>query len=458
MAADILGQDATAVLAAFARKEFSPAEYVDAVTSRAEQQQSLNTLVGFDPDHLRQSTLRDDLSGPLAGLPLVIKDNINTADLPTSAATKALTGNQTGTDAGAVALLRTAGAIIGAKANMHELAFGITSNNAHTGAVRNPYDPTLIPGGSSGGTAAAIAAGIFPAGLGTDTGGSCRIPAALCGIVGFRPTAGRYPTDGTVPISHTKDTPGPMARSVRDIALLDSILARRAPRESTRALNTVILGVPRADLFTDLDPYVADTIERQLDALSNAGVRLIDVSLGDVRAHSDAFGLPVVLYEVMRDLPIYLTEHAPHVSFEELVANIASPDVADILRAHQGTGAIPEQVYREAINQHRPAIRRIYASVFKENALDALIFPTTPRAASEIGMDQTVPLNARDVPTFPTFIRHTDLASNIGAPAISLPCPVGTGLPVGIELDGRVGHDEPLLEIAALLEDVMTAC
>ena len=140
----------------------------------------------------------------LSGLPVVAKDNINTTIYPTSAGTQALLEQTPANDAGVVEKITNAGGFIGAKAGMHELAFGITSNNAVTGPVRNPKNTDMIPGGSSGGTAAAIAAGIFPAGLGTDTGGSCRIPAALCGIVGFRPTTGRYDGKGIVPIPHTR--------------------------------------------------------------------------------------------------------------------------------------------------------------------------------------------------------------------------------------------------------------
>lgn len=209
--------------------------YARALLDRANATRHLNALILLDGDQVMAAARQLDIerargvpTRALHGLPVLIKDNINTASLRTTAATPALAENRPRLDAEIVMKLRDAGGTVFAKANMHELAFGVTSNNPKFGAVRNPYDPRMIPGGSSGGNAAAVAARLTPAGVGTDTGGSTRIPAALCGIVGFRPTIGRYPgrlnTD-VVPISHTRDTPGPMARTVADVILLDAVMA-----------------------------------------------------------------------------------------------------------------------------------------------------------------------------------------------------------------------------------------
>ena len=228
MSLDLERLDAVATVSAIRDGSVSAAEYAEALADRAAKHAGLNTLQSFDAEHVVRAATEAFEGHPgaaLAGLPIVAKDNINTTTYPTSGGTRALLDHTPATDAGVVQRINQTGGFIGAKAGMHELAFGITSNNAVTGAVRNPADPSMIPGGSSGGTAAAIAAGIFPAGLGTDTGGSCRIPAALCGVIGFRPTTGRYDGDGVVPISHTRDTVGPLARSVRDIALFDSVLS-----------------------------------------------------------------------------------------------------------------------------------------------------------------------------------------------------------------------------------------
>ncbi len=160
-------------------------------------------------------------SGPLFGLPIPIKDSVNTHDYPTTAGTPALRGFRPAQDAPVVKALRDAGALVLGKTNLHELSFGWTSDNHAFGAVHNPYAPTRIPGGSSGGTAAAVAAHMAPLGVAEDTQGSIRVPAALCGICGFRPTTGRYSTRGCVPISPLFDQIGPHARTVSDLALFD---------------------------------------------------------------------------------------------------------------------------------------------------------------------------------------------------------------------------------------------
>ncbi|MBY6142081.1 indoleacetamide hydrolase [Leisingera daeponensis] len=458
MSLDLERLDAVATVTAIRDGSVSAAEYAEALADRAVKHADLNTLQSFDAQHVVQAAVEAFEAHPgaaLAGLPVVAKDNINTTNYPTSGGTKALLDHTPATDAGVVQRINQAGGFIGAKAGMHELALGITSNNAVTGAVRNPSNPTMIPGGSSGGTAAAIAAGIFPAGLGTDTGGSCRIPAALCGVTGFRPTTGRYDGDGVVPISHTRDTVGPLARSVRDIALLDTVLSGDNTELADVEMGNVTLGVPRLMFYDNLDPVVARAVEAQLSTLSAAGAKLVDVSLEPIWPHNEAFSFPVVLYEVMRDLPAYLTEHAPDISFETLVAGIGSPDVAGAISSQLGDEAMPEAAYRAAMDEHRPAMRQIYGQVFEEYRLDAIVFPTTPLPARPIGEDVTVSLNGEQVPTFPTYIRNTDLGSNVAAPGISLPCPISSGLPVGIEFDAMPGKDRSLLALARAAEKAM---
>ncbi|WP_179280608.1 indoleacetamide hydrolase [Bordetella genomosp. 1] len=450
--------DATALLDAYRTGALTPAAYAEYVIDAAARERHLNALQHFEPERLRldmESAARQGYAGALAAVPLVVKDNINTTGYPTSAGTRALLAHRPATDAAAVAALSAAGAVVGAKAGMHELAFGVTSNNAVTGAIRNPHDPGRIPGGSSGGTAAAIAAGLFPAGLGTDTGGSARIPAALCGIVGYRPTTGRYDGSGVVPISHTRDTVGPFARSVRDICLLDRVLSGEGATAPALDLPGIRLGVARTRFFDDLDPAVANAVQGRIDALARAGVRIVEVDLGEIWTHDDAFSFPVVFHEVMRDLPAYLAQHAPGVTFDALIAGVGSPDVAGALRSQLGPDATSDEVYRAAIEVHRPAMRRLYARAFETHRLDALVFPTTPITARPIGEDETVLVNGGAQPTFPTYIRNTDLASNLGAPGISLPCPVGAGeLPVGIEFDGLPGQDLRLLALAIAVERV----
>ena len=450
--------DATAALERFKDGSVAPAEYAEAIADRALEYSSLNALQSFNPEYLVRNATEAFQANPnalLSGLPVVAKDNINTTNYPTSGGTHALLDHTPLNDAGVVNRITNAGGFIGAKAGMHELAFGITSNNAVTGPVRNPNNPIMIPGGSSGGTAAAIAAGIFPAGLGTDTGGSCRIPAALCGVVGFRPTTGRYDSEGIVPISHTRDTVGPLARSVRDIVLFDGVLSGETLPVTNASISDFTIGVPRQVFFDNLDPIVAHAVETQLSSLSSQGAKLVEVSLDPIWPHNEAFSFPVVFYEVMRDLPAYLSEHAPNITFEALIAGIGSPDVAGAIGSQLGDDAMPEAVYKAAMDIHRPEMHQIYGRVFEKFGLNAIVFPTTPLAARPIGDDETINLNGAQVPTFPTYIRNTDLGSNVGAPGISLPCPINSGLPVGIEFDALPGQDLSLMALAGAAEKAM---
>lgn len=458
MPQDLSKLDAVATIAAFKSGAITPADYADGVIERAAHNSHLNALQSFDEIAFAlriQAAFDGAPDAALAGLPVLAKDNINTNTYPTSGGTQSLLHHTPKTNAGVVNRISDAGGFIAAKTSMHELAFGITSNNAVTGPVRNPVDPEMIAGGSSGGTAAAVAAGIFPIGLGTDTGGSCRIPAALCGVVGFRPTTGRYDSDGVLPISHTRDTVGTIARSVRDIALMDNVLSNEVVDEGDVDLFQVTLGVPKGRFFDDLEPAVAEAIEAQLSVLGKTGAKLVDVSFEPIWAHNDAFGFPVVLYEVMRDLPAFLAKYAPDTSFDELIAGIGSPDVAGAIASQMGADAMPQAAYDAAMNEHRPAMRKIYGQVFEDHGLDAIVFPTTALTARPIGHDETVDLNGAQVPTFPTYIRNTDLGSNIGAPGISLPCPITSGLPVGIEFDALPGQDRALLALAMAVEKTM---
>lgn len=449
---------AVEVISCLKNGSITAAEYARGVSERVNENKHLNSIQSFDSNELSNSmevALTTSPDGLLAGLPIVAKDNLNTTAFPTSGGTRALLNNKTSTNSKVVDQIYAAGGVIGAKAGMHELAFGITSNNAVTGAIKNPSDTTLFAGGSSGGTAAAIAAGIFPLGLGTDTGGSCRIPASLCGTVGYRPTTGRYSTAGVIPISHTLDTVGSLARSVADISLLDNALTGSSSEER-ETLSGVRIGVPKNRFFDDLDDSVEIAVMKQLRALEAAGAILIDVSLEAIWEHAAAFSIPVALFEVIRDLPKYLTKHAAGVTFNKLVDEIGSPDVKGLLSSQLGADAIPEAAYNDAIVVHRPAMISIYNAVFANNLLDAIAFPTTPITARPIGHDEAVDFKGKKIPTFPTYIRNTDLAPSIGAPGISLPCQNVDGLPVGIEFDGLPGMDKALLSLAQAAEKIMS--
>jgi len=396
--------------------------------------------------------------GPLHGVPLVVKDNIHVAGIRNTGGTPGLRNFIPSANAPTVQALLDAGAIVIGKTNMHELAFGITSNNAAFGPVHNPYDKTRIPGGSSGGNGSAIAARLAPGGIGTDTGGSVRIPAALNGIVALRPTIHRYSQSGVTPISHTRDTVGPMARVVSDLVLLDSVITRDWRRVDNVAPRQIRLGIV-PELFQNIDNETLALVNRALDKLRKAGVQVVPLQVSGFLDLDNQSGFPIALFEATQDITAYLSTYHTGLTLTQLAAQVASPDVKGVFDAFIVPGApnaIPQAVYDNAMNVVRPQLQKLYADTFGQNRLDAIVFPTTPLPAAPIGQDATVDLNGTQVPTFQTFIRNTDPGSIAGVPGISLPVALTrAGLPVGIEIDGPAGSDRHLLGVAQTLESIL---
>ncbi|MBV8908555.1 MAG: hypothetical protein JOZ20_06100, partial [Sphingomonas sp.] len=310
---------------------------VSAAIARAKAHANLNAFItldeagamkaaaAFDAGHRKRSACK-----PLGGVPIVIKDNIEVAGLPASAGTPALKGFVPKKDAPVAEKLREAGAIVIGKTNMHELAFGISGYNAgfKTGSepgVRDAYDPSKIAGGSSAGTAAAIGARIVTAGLGTDTGGSVRIPCALNGCASLRPTVGRYPQAGIAPISHTRDTAGPMASTMADVAILDRAIAGGGAVAPAN-LREVRIGVEKT-MLANLDGDTEAAFRASLDKLKSAGVTVVDIEMPKLAELNGQVGFPVALYEAYDDMVAYLKHTGTGVTIEELAKQIASPDV-----------------------------------------------------------------------------------------------------------------------------------
>jgi indoleacetamide hydrolase len=426
-------------------------EYVEALLRRTERLAHLNAYVTLDADAVLAAARRKDAArGPLHGLPVGVKDSIGTADMPTGAGTPGLDGWTPPVDAAVVSALRAAGATITGKLGLHELSTGVTSNNPHTGAVGNPYRPDHHTGGSSGGTAAAVTAGMVPVGLGGDTGGSCRIPAALCGCVGLRPTLGRYSQRGCVPISSTRDTPGPLGRTVADVRLLDAACTGIEP-VARRSLEGLRLGVPRDPFYRGLDPAVAALAEATLDLLAAHGAVLVEVDLSATVPIMERSGLLIPAYETTRELAAYLLEHDAPFGPRQVIDNIAGEAEREVW-----TSRIDPAAYREALVVDRPALQALYAGAFAAHAVEALVLPTTPLPAvpnRPPGQDTTVVVDGETLPLFPTYVRNTDAASGAGLPALSVPAGLtGDGLPVGMELVGPAGSDDVVLAIGAALE------
>lgn len=462
-AQDITDLTAAEAAKAIAGKKLTATELVNALITKTGDDPG-NVYISFDSGGAAaaaaaadERVAAGDELGPLHGVPIVVKDNIASQGLPTTGGTPALKDWVPAEDAPVLAKLRDAGAILIGKTNLHELAFGITSNNAAFGAVANAYDPDRFAGGSSGGTGAAVGARLAPAGLGTDTGGSVRIPAALNGVSGLRPTVGRYPAGGIIPISATRDTAGPIARSVADLVLFDTVITGTAASVVPADLSSVRLGVP-SGLTENLSPETERLFREALATLEKAGVTLVEVDISGELDLAAKAGFPIALWEVRRDLAAFLEKSGSGLTLEDVAAGVASPDVKFVFEnLVLGDQAIPDEVYAAAMTDLRPLVQSGYAEVFAENRLDALVFPTTPLAAQPIsGSDMTVSLNGEDVPTFQTFIRNTDPGSIAGIPGLSLPIGLtADGLPVGLELDGPAYSDRHLLAVGLAVESAL---
>ena len=441
--------------------------YAQALLARCQVARPLNAFITLDPDQvLGDARARDQergagkKPGALFGLPIPVKDSVNTAQYATSAGTPALRHFQPAADAPVVAALRAAGALVLGKTNLHELSYGWTSNNLAFGPVRNPYDQSRIPGGSSGGTAAAVAAHLAPLGVAEDTQGSIRVPAAFCGIAGFRPTTGRYSTQGCVPISPLFDQVGPHARHVEDLVLFDSVAANDRRALPAQPLRGVRLGVVRDYFFTELDAEVERLTGVALERLKHAGAEIIETQLPGLGSLIDLTTYPVQNHDVRVALAAYLKEYGAGVDFETLVAR-ASPDIQRLFRTDVlpgGRNFVTESAYAAARDQHLPALRRLFTEYFARMRVAALVFPTTLVAAPRIGEEGDLAVRGHAVPFDLAVARNISPGSTAGLPGLVLPVGLTTaGLPVSIEFDAPAGADRALLAMGLHLEKVLGA-
>lgn len=452
MNSDICDLTLTELVDALIAKRVSPKEAFEAYQRRIAAHASLNAYTqvaaSFDDNDYVNSAEADYT---LAGSPIAIKDNIDVLGFRTTAATPALAEFRPRFEAPVVEILRRAGARFLGKTNMHELSFGATSINAHTGPVRNPVNQDLIAGGSSGGSAAAVAAGLASAALGTDTGGSCRIPAALCGVVGYRPSSGRYSNLGVVPLSLTRDTIGLLTRSVEDAILLDhAITGEESPIEAA-TLKGFRLGVPDAATMTECSLDVADNFEVLLSALSRAGVIFAPVDLSRLHDVNRQSTRPLIAYEVARDLSMYLMRHGSCLTACDVFEHIAGETEGDRLLSTITDRPVDNFVYQDVIANALPALRAGYAAAFSNTALDAILQPTTLLAAQPISMGEIAKIDGRELPAFAAYTRLTDAPSNAGLACISLPVRKQPS-PLGVELQCNNGDDTRLLSIALSIE------
>ena len=379
--------------------------------------------------------------GPLHGVPISLKDLIDVAGVPTTAASRVRAGFTASRDAVIVTRLRRAGAVIIGKCNLHEFAFGTTGEESAFGRTRHPADPSRSPGGSSGGSAVSVATGMAFASIGTDTGGSVRIPAAACGCVGLKPTFGEIPMGGIVPLSRSLDHVGPLARTVGDTRLIFDALrgSRPAARETDRLEPAALrLGLPGDDLMDVLDDGVRAEFKRALAALRGAGASI------------DAVRLPHASAAAAMYLAIQLPEaSASHAATLERQPHDYQPGVRQ--RLELGRYVLAEDYVRA--QRGREVLRCEVDRAL--GGRDALVLPTLPIPAPRFG-DQVVHTGAGAEPVRALMLRLTQPFNLTGHPAISLPCgATAGGLPCGLQLVGRINRTDGLLAAAEACEEAL---
>jgi aspartyl-tRNA(Asn)/glutamyl-tRNA(Gln) amidotransferase subunit A len=385
--------------------------------------------------------------GPLHGIPIAVKDLFYTAGIRTTNGSALFREFVPDYDATVMRKLEAAGAVCVGKLNQHELAYGISSNNPHFGPVRNPRDLSRIPGGSSGGSGGAVAANMVFMAMGSDTGGSIRIPASYCGTVGLKPTFGRVSRYGCFPLGLTLDHMGPLTRTVEDAAIVLEAIAGPDPRDETTApaanriftaavdpdVEGLRIGVPANFFFSNLDPGVRRSVDRAIAAVERFGARVEGVHVPD----------PAGLNTIAR---VILLAEATSVMQPHL--HRRSDFGADVLALFDSGRFVSGTDYVNA-QRVRRAMQREWQDVFRK--VDVLFTPTTPVTAPKIG-ETTVLVNGGEEDARLASTRLVRGINALGLPAISLPCGEANGLPVGLQIVGRAWQERTIIAAAAALE------
>jgi aspartyl-tRNA(Asn)/glutamyl-tRNA(Gln) amidotransferase subunit A len=415
----------------------------------AAREPELNAFITVTADDARHRAGTADARGALAGAPIALKDLFDVSGVPTTAGSKLLASNIPSEDGEIARRLFDAGAVNLGKTNLHEWAFGVTTNNPHFGPTRNPWSLDRIPGGSSGGNGAALVAGMCFGAIGSDTGGSIRIPASLCGVVGLKPTYGRVSLRGAIPLAWSLDHPGPMARTVRDTALLLQIIAGYDPGDPISAdvpvddyvadiesgVRGLRVGVVRGRFFGRLEanerpvPEVATAIQGAVDVLAGEGARVEDVELprtDELRnAQHVIIGTEAAAY------------HRERMSSDRAAFGTDVAKRLEVGATHAGTAYARSR-------RTRDELRRAYADALA--GWDAIVLPTTPITAPLRDGQDAVAAAA-------TLTAYTSPFNLVGLPAISLPCGFdASGLPIGLQLVARPWAEARLLRVARAYE------
>lgn len=430
-----------------AAHDLSPVELVSGYLERiARLDPRLNAYITVTEERARSRAreLERELSsgrwrGPLHGIPIALKDNIDTAAVRTTAGS-AVFGDRIPTeDAEVVKRLEAAGAIVLGKLNLHEFAYGATSAISHFGAVANPWDPDRIPGGSSGGSGAAVAARLCAAALGTDTGGSIRIPAAYCGIVGLKPTYGLASVRGIVPLAESFDHVGPMARTVADAALVLGSIAGYDPLDEasiltyapdyvdalTRPTATLRLGTPRAPFYDDVDPEIAAAVDRALQSLSHVTAGRQDVELPRIQRIQSLISFEAYRY------------HVEHLTMRR---DLYHPSTLERIEGGADMSSATYAELKAQLLQTRAAISTVFENI------DLLVTPTMARLPITVDRGKAAPNDG-------LRIRNTIPFNAYGIPSITVPCGFNAdGWPIGLQISGPPLGELDVLALAHTYE------
>lgn len=438
------------------RREISPLELVDAALARVERwSSSLHAFLTILAEPARQHAKRAEKAlgrgtarSLLHGIPLSLKDNFYTRGIRTTAGSKILADFVPNEDSVVAQSLAEAGAILLGKTNMHEFAYGITGENPHYGSSHNPWAPTRVSGGSSGGSAVAVATGMGGASVGTDTGGSIRIPAALCGVVGLKPTFGLVSVEGVVPLGVSFDHVGPLARSVTDATILLEAMAGKYPRGERRPSYRVLnrnrprrfrLGWPKDFFFERIHPEIRGAIEAAAKTFQTLGARIEEISL------------PHLSPAVDRATNIVVAE-ANYYHESQGYYPARSEDYGDDVRGHLEWGHNLRAVDYLGGLEGRRKVMEDFTRALKR--VDAILAPVSPIPAPPIGLRQIRVPGERETNVRAELLRLTRPANVAGIPALSIPCGfTSDGLPIGLQLMGRRWGEARLLAIARAYEE-----
>ncbi|MEY9536707.1 amidase family protein [Sinorhizobium fredii] len=463
----LAGLGVVAAAAAIRDGNISSESYTAALLQRARAHSDLNAFVTID-EAAALAAARDadkaravGSTAPLLGVPLAVKDSYLTKGLRTTLGVKTLEGFVPDKDADVVSAVKDAGGIVFGKNNLVELSYGLTGNNSPYGQAKNPHNRDHVTGGSSSGAGASVAARIVPAALGGDTVGSIRVPASLCGVVGFKPTTGRWSRNGVAPISHALDTTGVLARNVEDCALIDQIVTKAEETEpSGRSdLKGVRFAYAPRQYLDLVDAEIEANFKDAVQRLREAGAEVVEVDLGEnFSSLAETSTWNIFFHDTMEALSDFLRRNNVPAAFDDIY-NGLKPDLKETwahLVLPGGAGFISADTYKVSLSDHSE-IQRRFSETFSRSGAEALLFPTTPSTAPSIEHQYKFLIGDQEV-SYSALAKNTIPASAAGLPAISIPTGLSSsGLPIGLEIDAARGRDRRLLELARHVEATVGA-